>query len=171
MVLVDGKRNAVHYRVHLLIGAASRDGYNLIEAALLAQVFDLDSLEHDRRIPDSACVRKISWYSVFMNDQEALRQAKSREFGEATQQAFEPAQGTFLGNAAQTARGGAIAGAWRPKLFEVLKDARGVTPEVEKCVADVMTYQPWDERQKLAGAMVVAALSSAIRTIIEHVPP
>ena len=49
--------------------------------------------------------------------------------------------------------------------------ASELTPEVEKEIEDAFEYHPWDEGQKLKGAVVRAALVFAVKSIIEHVPP
>jgi len=46
-----------------------------------------------------------------------------------------------------------------------------VTPEVGAAVDEIFTYQDWDSVQKQRGAMVKNALASAVKVIIDHVPP
>lgn len=46
-----------------------------------------------------------------------------------------------------------------------------VTPEVEKQVDDMFTYQPWSDAFVLKGTEVRIALANTVKVILANVPP
>lgn len=52
-----------------------------------------------------------------------------------------------------------------------LNTATELTGELEKEIEDMFTYRPWGPDQINRGGMVRAALATAVKTIIENVPP
>jgi hypothetical protein len=49
--------------------------------------------------------------------------------------------------------------------------ATSMSAEVSQSIDDAFTYQPWDEKQELAGTRVREALAAAVKVIVECVPP
>jgi len=49
--------------------------------------------------------------------------------------------------------------------------AGGCTPEVAATVDDMFEYHKWDEQQVANGVRVREALASAVKVIIDNVPP
>jgi uncharacterized protein (DUF3084 family) len=46
-----------------------------------------------------------------------------------------------------------------------------VTPEVAQAIDDAFDYHAWGESQTNAGASVRIALATAVKVIVDHVPP
>ena len=49
--------------------------------------------------------------------------------------------------------------------------ATDLTPEVSAAIEDMLDYHPWTPEQATHGRHIVVAFGSALRAIIEHVPP
>jgi len=49
--------------------------------------------------------------------------------------------------------------------------AAGLSPEVAKAIDDLFEYHPWDEAQREKGKKVREALASAVKVIVDNVPP
>jgi hypothetical protein len=49
--------------------------------------------------------------------------------------------------------------------------ATEINQQAAEAIADMFTYHPWDSDQTARGTLVRDALESAVRVIIENVPP
>jgi len=49
--------------------------------------------------------------------------------------------------------------------------AHALTPEVDTAIDFAFEYQPWDEAQVNSGRLVRKALATAVKVIVQEVPP